>query len=81
MRVNMLTIILHLPCRTWKERPISSPYSERLSVFLRMIQSYGELPRQLKSRDKAIDGHVFHDAVLGVDDLAPAAAPVSPVLQ
>ena len=34
-----------------------------------VIQFHGEFPRQLESRDKAVDGGVLHDAVLCVDDL------------
>lgn len=34
-----------------------------------LIQFHREPPRQLKSRDKAVDGCVLHNAVFGVDDL------------
>ena len=36
-------------------------------VFV-VIQFYGQLPRQLKSGDKAVDGGILRNAILCVDD-------------
>lgn len=37
-------------------------------VFV-VIQFYGQLPRQFKSGDKAVDGGILRNAILCVDDL------------
>ena len=37
-------------------------------VFV-VIQFYGQLPRQFKSGDKAVDGGILRNTVFGVDDL------------
>ena len=58
--------LLLFACETSAQSPSSA--GDQALVFI-VVQFHRELPRQLKSGDEAVDGSVFGNAVLGIDDL------------